>query len=1382
MESVATEPEGFRAEAAVAQIVVDGRVAGAGFLITDVLVVTCAHVVRAARSGPGDRVQLTFPRASGAPFAEGEVLAGRWRAPDGDDVAVIRLERTPAGTGPLPMGSAAGCRGHRVRSFGFPAQAPPGGHFGYGTAGDVLPAAVGGDGVGELLQLTGANDLTQGFSGGPVIDQETGLVIGMVTAITVPDVHHRGTGIAYATPTGVLRQICPEVAERPVRPYRGLEPFTAADAAWFHGRETAVDRVLAGLWERPGALLLLGPSGAGKSSLIQAGVLPALSRGAVPGSDRWLPVLVPRPGEDLLAELDRHGLPGAGTTTIATAVHNRLAAAAGQERLILVIDQFEEFLHHPAAPSASPPPAEQLAELITSGAPVSVILIMRDDYYPQLAAFAPTLLEAVAPGLVNTPAALSRQDLRAIITRPAELARLRFEDGLAERIIADVLTRGHAPVTLLPALELVLSRLWERRQDSRLTHAAYERIGQVTGSLAAWCNSALDQLPPQQRPIARRLLTALVRPADPLRQIPATRQQVPLETLRSLASGPGADSTVDTVVSALARHRIITTYARTPGPPPSQYVAELVHDTLTRDWAELRDWAEQDHLFHTWLRRAEDQRARWEESHQSGDLLHGSDLLAGLEWRLTRGLPADTAVFVDTSRRHAQATVRRTRRLNVILAGVLVLALIAAGTAFRQRETALEERQAARTAQQAALSRQLAVQSEVVRESNPDAASLLAVQAYRASPTAEATARLYHAAATPLRRVVAAGDGPMGPVVFGPDGRHVLAAGGGRLRSWNTGTGRSRVLSTGMTANTRFSADGRTAVDADQHGTTRVWDTGTGRLRSVFNGHALPPGRQDDSGIFPQTGLSADGRFLVVTSLRGQYVWDVRRKPVLVLALRDRLGFWAGLSPDGSMIAVETEESTILWDVSRRRAGPLLSGRPGPTRLMRFSPDSRTLAGISGKRIRLWEVGSGRLLASLPYSGNFDSEVSFSPDGRILAVPLDNGSIQLWDIPARQTMTTFIAHSEQMSPVSFSADGRLMAAVDRDNRIRIWDTPTGSIRRMPGLLGISPDGRTAVIGDEDAVDLLDIDSGSRKARLTLPSGHTLDGTAFSGNGQNLATGSSSRERATGSTVRLWDTGTGRIRREFTVGAEARLAISPDGRQIALSSDGRTVHLRDSTTGRINATLTGYRGDAPRDLRFSPDGTRLMARFDTPARSTTHVWDARTGRRLGRLATHQGEPHGVVFSPDSRTLAAGTSDDRVALWSADTGRLLATLSGNTAYATSVAFSPDGRTLATGSLRTGIILWDLTTRRTRFTLPGHESDVVELAFSPDGRTLTSRAEDETVRVHPITFPGPAESIRIICQAHRRDFTPEERATFSLSPSSRPVCPPARQPPPP
>ncbi|MFD5615200.1 trypsin-like peptidase domain-containing protein, partial [Kitasatospora sp. NPDC127060] len=806
--------------AAVAQVVgPDGEVVGAGFLVAEGILVSCAHVVQAAGGGPGATVRLVFPHAEGAPRLEGHVLEDSWRAVEGDDVAIVRLTGTPAATRAVRLGSAEGSRGHQVRSFGFPAQAPPGGHFGFGVAGDLLPATEGRE---VHLQLTEANDLTTGFSGAPVLDEVTGLVIGMLTEITAPDEHERGQGIAYVTPTQVLRRIWPELTEQAVCPYRGLEAFTAEDARWFQGREDAVRQVLASLAGQRRLVLLLGPSGSGKSSLIQAGVLPALAKGEVPGSDRWLPV-VARPRKDLPAELERAGLPGAGGTGLAAAVARALEARPSCERLLLVIDQFEELLAQPGeGRDGRLAVTEEITAAIATEGRLSVILIMRDDFYPRLAALAPELLRTAKPGLLDVPAGLSPHDLHDIVTLPARDAGAHFEPGLPDHVIADVLATTpegagtrQAAVTVLPLVELTLTQLWQRRHEGYLTHDAYQRIGGVTGSITTWCETALNQLTPEQRPIAQRILTALVRPGDPAHHIPAVREQVPLHELRDLATDPDAapdsDHAFDDVLASLTRHRIITTHtpqsAERPDGPAGKPMAELIHDALIREWGTLREWVRQDHRFHEWLDHARERRARWAETADPGDLLAGTTLAEGLEWSQQRHLPGDIAAYVNASRKRQQAAVRRSRRLNTILATVLALVLIAAAATVWQWRSAVAERQAG-------LSRQLALQSKFINAITPDLSSLLAVQAYRISHTPEALESLENAAAQPLKRRLTGHTDKVLSVAFSPDG-HTVATGSadGTARLWDAATGQTRTTLTGHTgavASVAFSPDGHT--------------------------------------------------------------------------------------------------------------------------------------------------------------------------------------------------------------------------------------------------------------------------------------------------------------------------------------------------------------------------------------------------------------------------------------------------------------------------------------------------------------------------------------------------------------------------------------------
>jgi hypothetical protein len=105
--------------------------------------------------------------------------------------------------------------------------------------------------------------VTEGFSGGPVLNERTCLVIGMVSSVARPDRLDRGVATAYVTPSEMLREVCPQLTPSEICPYRGLEPFSTADAAWFHGRDRAVTAVLTACvasvgpwrcWGRPGRL------------------------------------------------------------------------------------------------------------------------------------------------------------------------------------------------------------------------------------------------------------------------------------------------------------------------------------------------------------------------------------------------------------------------------------------------------------------------------------------------------------------------------------------------------------------------------------------------------------------------------------------------------------------------------------------------------------------------------------------------------------------------------------------------------------------------------------------------------------------------------------------------------------------------------------------------------------------------------------------------------------------------------------------------------------------------------------------------------------------------------------------------------------------------
>ena len=156
---------------------------------------------------------------------------------------------------------------------------------------------------------------------------------------------------------------------------------------------------------------------------------------------------------------------------------------------------------------------------------------------------------------------------------------------------------------------------------------------------------------------------------------------------------------------------------------------------------------------------------------------------------------------------------------------------------------------------------------------------------------------------------------------------------------------------------------------------------------------------------------------------------------------------------------------------------------------------------------------------------------------------------------------------------------------------------------------------------------------------------------------------------------------------------------------------------------------------------------------------------------------------VAFSPDGKTLAAGTGSGSVQLWEVLTGAERRRFTGHHGWVGSVAFAPDGRVLASGGHDTTVLLWDVTGRRSAPVGPVHlraeQLDILWTSLaSEDGEkayaamwVLANAGEQAVTLLGERLLPVKSDSkrvARLIAELDDDDFATRERASAELAAS--------------
>ena len=110
-----------------------------------------------------------------------------------------------------------------------------------------------------------------------------------------------------------------------------------------------------------------------------------------------------------------------------------------------------------------------------------------------------------------------------------------------------------------------------------------------------------------------------------------------------------------------------------------------------------------------------------------------------------------------------------------------------------------------------------------------------------------------------------------------------------------------------------------------------------------------------------------------------------------------------------------------------------------PIQAIAVSRDGKMLATASPQqRVRVWDIVSGRIVATSHQKVRLLHSITFSPNGNLLAFSDELGAIFLWDLSGQQPLRKWVDHAGPVNALAFAPDGRTLASASMDHTIKLW--------------------------------------------------------------------------------------------------------------------------------------------------------------------------------------------------------------------------------------------------------------------------------------------------------------------------------------------------------
>lgn len=1170
------------------------------------------------------------------------------------------------------------------------------------------------------------------------------------------------SAIEVGSQTAVSAPLSADHLRQLTNPYQGLHPFPESAADRFFGRETWVQELLDKLAdpsELNRLLAIVGPSGSGKSSLINAGLLPALRQGRLPGAQNWYIVTL-TPGQDpweavagALQRVASQPVPG-----LRDLLHHHPLGLLEATRqllpddeaieLLLVIDQFEELFTLTADSHLVIEFLDSLTTAVLSpDARLNVVLTLRADFLDrplQHVDFGELLRQRM---MLVTP--LTPDELTQAIIKPLQPINMHMTPDLMATIIQDMSNQPG----MLPLLQYALTELFEQRQSATLDLTAYQAIGGVSGALARRAETLYANLDEAGQEATRQLFLRLITLGEGSED---TRRRVLISELQSLRVSE-TNTVVARVIDQYGRYRLLT-FDHDPvtrGP-----TVEVAHEALIREWPRLRTWLRESREDVRRQRLLAQAAAQWRQNDRDDSyLLRGSRLTSFAAWMETSTvtLTAVEQTFLQTSidaqeARHTAEEARRQRELetarrlaeeqrqraaeqtrsaqrlrqfSIGLAGALfVVAALAVVSALFARASAANE-QLARESYSLSLA---ANARQALEGNNQPLALLLALAANGVEdPPPAAWQTLLDIAQAPGVTQQLYHDSPVNSVAVSPNGRFLLTgADDGRVRVWDRQSGQVVQTLAGHKAAVSavaFSANGRYLLSGGADHLVLLWDRDSGQLLHQLSGHKGPI-----SGVaFTPDSQHAVTAEDTAASPSDLIVWDVQTGEVV-----NQFGGSADGNTEGML--------DMALDPTGRLA---LVGQ-------------RSFDSNNPQEAILWDINTSTPVQIFSVANRTVSSVAIGPNGRFALTAGEDGTVYRWDTATGELTQQLTGHEGDVLALAVSPNGQTALSASLDQTLIWWDLQTGKpIQQFASGTGEIHslrfvDNRQAVTADTDGMmQIWDLTSGWQLARWGEDgSGHLPPAPGTENRGMGVAIAPNGRFALSGGNepdydLLMWSYETGEIIRRMRSdsGNIFAIAITPDSQQAITAMQDGSLIVWDLTTGEPVRQLVGHQGSV-NSVALTADGQRAIS---ASLGGGVIYWEVATGEILQRMIGHfEGRgAYDVTFLPGEQQAVSSAWDGTMIVWDLATGEQIRRLTGLNGGAGShfsadgdwgihgISVDANGRLLSAGRDES-LLLWDVPSGSSVRRFVGHAGFVVDVAFSPDGQTAVSTAENDAVIV--------------------------------------------------